>query len=140
MAAVLPTALRKSLSYIIKHHHLVWSIIARSNILVANQLLHFVICWSKTIQVTSQIWRREEAFATVELVGEKSKFSSCLRTAACFKGQEFVWVSLHCSPSLGRRNFSSSGEPCWGCVCVCLSSHLQVAGTACQPSSGDGSR
>lgn len=39
--------------------------------------------------------------------GERKTFSSCLRTAAHFKGQEFVWVSLQCSPSLGRRNSSS---------------------------------
>lgn len=52
-------------------------------------------------------------------LGEKKMFSSCLRTAAHFKGQEFVWVSLHCSPSLGRRNFSSSGGP-WGGLCSCL--------------------
>lgn len=109
----------QTLSNIIKHHHLAWSSIARSNILVANHLLHFVPCWSKSIQVTAQVWRREEAFATVELVGEKKNFSSCLRTAAHFKGQEFVWVSLHCSASSGRGNFSSSGGPWWG-LCLCL--------------------
>lgn len=119
VAAILPPALQKSLSYFIKHHHLVGGIIARSNILVANQLLPFVTCWSKTIQVTTQVWRREEVFATVELVGGKNKFSSCLRTAAHFKGWEFVQVSLHCSPSLGRKEFQQLRATLVG-LCLCL--------------------
>lgn len=122
VAAILPTALQKSLSYIIKHYQ------TSSPCLEQHCKKQHPGCKSPSSFCSlleqkhpsySSGLEKGGTFATVELVGEKKKFSSCLRTAAHFKGQEFVWVSLHCSASSGRRNFSSSGGPWWG-LCLCL--------------------